>query len=440
MATIGSVLKNADLKSYIFRYLLFMYQLLKTDDFVSVSTNRLYANGDGDTSTYGKAELQAQIEAACTGHLRWCFEESVFLARQSWPAPPRTGSDVNEEDDKPSAGFFIGSLQMLKLFEFSKVFSLESNFVKECLQVGANLWLDALDEERDEKSGLWYKDTRKTYIAWGGRGDEGSEWLYFPDYRLGDLIYTWKALKSLEIMSCQFKSKDDEDISPDVTTRLKDLKLRAHDVRRTIIQRFAYEPQNSRSAMSKSVVERSDQRHPEQAVSKKESAPTSFAIAVRRSRERDRLLFYVKDAMLHDGIQWAFFTSDIKIEAYSAKNEPTEVNVQCSWQNTMRAQGIDHETTWKKPIRYALAIIMASHRVSLDNSKPPEKLAEISWERLPRCVMSHGLFPNQLDRDTKLPQRVTYGHRSEIQHSPWAIWELATLLLGRRFRNLELEM
>lgn len=418
-----------------------MYQLLKTDDFVSVSTHCVYQNGDGDTSTYGKAHVQAQIKAACTGHLRWCFEESVFLARQSWPASPSIGSDVNEKDDKPSAKFFTGSLQMLKLFEFSRVFEGEAKLVKQCLQVGSKLWLDALDAERDEKSGLWYKDTRKTYIAWGGRRDEGSEWLHFPDYRLGDLIYTWKALKSLETMSCQFECKDDEDNSPYAIKKLEYLKLRAHHVRQIILQRFAYQPQDSRFIKSNSPAERSNQRDPEQAVPKNGSPPSSFAIAVRRSRERDRLLFYAKDAMLHDGIEWGFFANDIKIEAYSAKNDPTEVNVQLLWQNTMQAQGIDHETTWRKPLRYALAIIMASHRISLDDSKTPEELANISWERLPRCVMSHGLFANQLDRDTKLPQERSFRwNKSERPHSPWATWELATLMLGQTFRNLELEM
>lgn len=109
------------------------------------------------------------------------------------------------KDDKPSAKFFVGSLQMLKQFEFSRVFEGEAKLVKGCLQVVANSWLDALDAERDEKSGLWYKDTRKTYIAWGGRREQGSGWLHFPDYRLGDLIYTWKALRSLEALSCQVK-------------------------------------------------------------------------------------------------------------------------------------------------------------------------------------------------------------------------------------------
>lgn len=409
-----------------------MYQLLKTNDYISTSQDQ----GE-NTSTFKKAELLARIKEACTGHLRWCFEEKVFLARQSWPALLGRGSNTNEPDNKPSAKFFVGSLQMLKLFEFSRVFEEEAKLVKECLQMGTILWLDALDAERDEKSRLWYKDTRKTYIAWGGRREQGSEWLHFPEYRLGDLIYTWKALKSLEAMSCQLK--DDKDDSPDTLKRLTDLKLREHDVRETILQRFAYQPQDGLTITSNSVVDHPNQRNPEQDVAKNGSAPVSFAIAVRRSRERDRRLFWAKDAMLHDGIEWEFFKNDIGIEAYTAKNELTKVNVQLSWQNTMQAQGIDHETTWKNPLRYALAVTMASRHISLDDSKSPDKLAELCWERLPRCVMSHGLFPNQLDRDMKLP-RSTYSHSHDIPHSHWATWEVATLMLGRRFKNLEIEM
>lgn len=412
-----------------------MYQLLKTDDFVS--THLTSQNQDKGSLAFEKAKLQARIKEACTGHLRWSFEETVFLASQSWPASSRTESDTSELDDKPIAKFFVGSLQMLKLFEFSRVFEGEAILIRKCLQMGTRLWLDALDTEQDEKSGLWYKDTRKTYIAWGGRREQGADWIQFPEYRLGDLIYTWKALKSLEAMSRQFK--DEKDNSPDTLRTLEDLKQRALDVRETILRRFAYQPQDAISTGSNSVVDHSNHRDSKQAVAKRRSAPVSFAIAVRRSRERDRRLFYAKDAMLHDGIEWGFFKNDIRIEAYSAKNELATVDVQLSWQNTIQAQGIDHETTWKKPLRYALAIIMASHNISLDESKSPEKLAELSWERLPRFVMLHGLFANQLDRDTKLPQSLNR-HYLDKPHSPWATWELATLMLGRRFNNVELEM
>ena len=111
-----------------------MYQLLKTDDYIS--TNIISQNLDKDASISGRARLQARIKEVCTGHLRWCFRDSVFLARQSWPAPSKTESDTDEPDDKPRAKFFVGSLEMLKLFEFSRVFEGEGKLVKGCLDMG----------------------------------------------------------------------------------------------------------------------------------------------------------------------------------------------------------------------------------------------------------------------------------------------------------------
>ena len=386
---------------------------------------------DADNSIFNN--LQGQMKEACAGHLRWCFDKNVFLARQSWPASPMIGSNTSEPDYKPSAKFFVGSLQMLKLFEFARVFTEEAKLVKECLQMGTTLWLEALDTERDEKSRLWYKDTRKTYVAWGGRREQGSEWIHLPEYRLGDLVYTWKALKSLEAMSRQFG--DGKIDLLDIVRTLEKSKLRAHDVRETILQRFIYQPRDALPD-ERSVANPHKQRDPEQVMVKTKPAPVSFAIAVRRSRDRDRRLFHAKDAMLHDGIEWNFFKNDISIEAYSAMNEPSPVDVQLSWQNTMEAQGIDNETIWRKPLRYALAIIMANHGISLDNSKFPDELAKLSWETLPRCVMPYGLFANELNRDTKLPQSLGYWPYHDLRQT----WEVATLMLGRRFRDIELGM
>lgn len=403
-----------------------------------MSTRFISQIRDPDFLEFKKSELQARIKEACAGHLQWCFDETVFLAHQSWPASPMTGSDTSKSNDKPSTKFFVGSLQMLKLFEFSRVFGGEVKLVKKCLQIGTTLWLEALVTERDERSRLWYKDTRKTYIAWGGRHEQGSESIHLPEYRLGDLIYTWKALKSLEGMTRQFQNEKDD--SPDTLQRLKDMKLRAHEVREVILERFVYQPQGSLSTNDKTVISRFNQRDPERGTAKDRSASSSFAIAVRRSRERDRQLFYAKDAMLHDGVEWGFFENDINIKAYGATHEPVKVDIQLVWKNTMQSQGIDHEIIWKKPLRYAMAIIMASHRVSLDDSQSADKLSDLSWERLLGCVMPHGLFAREIDRDTKLPHLWDSRLIPVKSHSPWATWEVATLMLGRRFKALELEM
>ena len=236
-------------------------------------------------------------------------------------------------------------------------------------------------------------------------------------------------------MSLEFKEGMDD--SPDTLTRLNDLKLRAHDVRETILQCFAYEPQDARSIDRNRVIERSNQRDFTRG---NESNRVPFAVAVRRSRESDRRLFYAKDAVLCEGVEWGFFKNDIKLEAYSAKFEPAKVDVQLSWQNTMQAQGIDHETTWKKPLRYAFAIIMAGHHISLDDSKTPDQMAELSCERLLRCVMPHGLFAHQLNLESKLPHLSRYWYLNEKSHSPWATWQVATLLLAKTFTKLELKL
>lgn len=183
----------ANIGSYIFRYLLFMYRMLDNDDHIcSPSTSSTLLD---DSPNFEKSVLQTRIKGACKGHLRWCFEKA-FLTSQSWPSTRKPEPNEMKPDSDPKEGAFIGSLQMLKLFEFAMVIEGEMSFVDECLMRGGRTWLDALIAERDDKSKLWYKDTKEYYLE-AGHGEE-QEFLDLPDYRLGDLIYIWKALKSLE--------------------------------------------------------------------------------------------------------------------------------------------------------------------------------------------------------------------------------------------------
>ena len=71
-----------------------MHQLVKKDKYISPFLKS--QTRDDDASIFN--ELQRQIKEACAGHLRWCFNPNIFLARQSWPAPPTTVSDTSESD------------------------------------------------------------------------------------------------------------------------------------------------------------------------------------------------------------------------------------------------------------------------------------------------------------------------------------------------------
>ena len=399
---------NAD--SYIFRYLLFMYRILDTDDHIHLNPVSSVLQDSSPTSE--KSAFQARIKVACKGHLRWCFEKA-FLSSQSWPAPKYRGDDVTPDDGKPEETF-VGSLQMLKLFEFSRIFEEESSLVNECLVKGSEIWLDAMNAEQDEKSKLWYTNMEMEYLESGLDG--GPEWLYLPDYRLGDLIYTWKALKSLEDL---VSKSDDEAFCMGVLEKLNEFKLRHYDVRRTILCHFLHVPPDDRPAQTSSV---------------EESRPnaSSFSVAVRRSRKRDRVQFTTKDTVLYDGYEWGFFQNDLDIEVLSDNMETVKPNVEFSWKNTLKAQGDDYrEEIWEKLLRYALAIILAGLG-SLDTSKAPEDLIKVSRKRLVDCVLPYGLFAETRDLDTQLPDSLP------LEGIERSAWEIPTLLLRQRFESMKL--
>ena len=402
------VAANAD--SYIFRYLLFIYRILDTDD--EINSTPVSSVLQDSSLILEKSALQARIKDTCKGHLRWCFEK-VFLTSQSWPAPNYRENDITP-DDRTREEAFVGSLQMLKLFEFARIFEEESSLVNGCLVRGSRIWLDAMAANQDEKSKLWYTDTKPDYLEVGMNG--GPESLSLPDYRLGDLIYIWKALKSLEAL---VSNSDDETFRMSILEKLNEFKLRHYDVRRIILSHFLYGPSDD---------------HPAQTSLAEESRPTtsSFSVAVRRSRKRDRVRFTPKDTMLYDGHKWGFFRNDLDIEVFSNNMETVKANVELSWKSTLKAQGEDYrEEVWENLLRYALAIIFAN-LASLDSSKTPEELMNVSRKSLIDCVLPHGLFAERRDFCTQLPDSLP------LVGTERSAWEIPTLLLRHRFHDMKL--
>ena len=419
-----SLLVVADPQSYIFRYLLFMYQVLETDEHIRPIPDS--TNQDTRKSNFEKRMLQDRIKEACEGHLLWCFEKDVLLASQSWPLS-KVEDNTDESDSIGSRQPFSGSLQMLKLFEYARIFNNEAKIVDRCLRSGAELWLDALTRNRDDKSKLWYGDTKQAHIAWEGHRGERSEWLRLPKYRLRDLICIWKALKGLEeLMLCS----SDEGFATEISKKLKKSELRHYDVRKMILQHFLCE---DFKAWAPNIADQSAPTDFGKTSERTEPFTGSFAIAVRRTRERDRLLLHATDAMLHDGFEWGFFKDDVDIEILSTREKITKADVQISWKNTIGAQGADREAIWEKPLKYALAITMARYG-SLDKTMSSEELEKLSWDRLFDCVAPCGLFINSTKQDTKRSERI---YLDCSQRSPW---EIPTLLLRKRFENLEVAL
>ena len=410
--------------SYIFRYLLSMYTVLTKGD--RNSTNPISASS---TPNSAKFLLEKRIRQACRGHLRWCFRKDVFLASHSWPLV--AGSEVYVDMARNSLGerAFVGSLQILKLSEFDSVFGEEErDLVATCIKTRVLSWLDALKSGRDPTSKLWYKN-KKTYIAWEGRHNEGSEVLDLPEYRLGDLIYIWRAIQSLEDLVKKLLVDREGTVIREIQESLNQNNLHSRDVQTLILKRFLCPMPGAGSSLD----DRSDAGYHEDTLTNSDRGADSFAVAVRRSRKRDRFIFFAKDIMLYDGIEWGFFQFDSRIEVFDERLEVVKVDVASSWKRTLEAQGANEELIWENPLRYALAIAMAYHDCSLDSSAlKPSEFADYCWKRLRGCVLSHGQFANRIGLDADRLVSVRYPISSRIT------WGIPPLLLKLRFKNFEL--
>ena len=409
-----------------------MYQILGVDQHVFFEPPT--SPSTFNTLNERRMTLQGRIKEACQGHLRWCFDKDVFLAKKSWPISKDAKKDIDSLQGDPGLWSFNGSLHLLKLFEFSSIFIEEGMFIEDCLRACANLWLDILNQGRDAKSGLWYR-YRETYVPWEGQKYEESETLNLPEYRLGELIYIWKALQSVEHMVVKFATN--QDFSTTILVRLGKLGLYHFDVRKLILTRFICLNLDSRSNMQLSPPTMPITRGQSSDAKPKietEGDAYAFVIAVRRSRVRDRTLFYAKDTLVYEGFGWGFFENDLKIEMPNPQNEIVKPEVSLAWKQTLRSQGIHQEAIWKKSLRYALAISMANEDKSLDRSKDPAELAKISCEQLHKLITPCGMFTS------KVYWRMNLQDARAFLDDPRSTWEVSTVLLRHRFKAMDLDL
>lgn len=86
-----------------------------------------------------KSVLQSRIKEACQGCLRWCFNRDVFLAQRSWPPSETVNNGLKSQEDDPDLKSFTGSLNLLKVYEFSQVTADDKVLVRDYLQACANM-------------------------------------------------------------------------------------------------------------------------------------------------------------------------------------------------------------------------------------------------------------------------------------------------------------
>jgi hypothetical protein len=216
----------------------------------------------------------------------------------------------------------------------------------------------------------------------------------------------------LQELASQANKELDGSIKP-LLDHLKTLDLLHHDVRKLILQRFICAIPRRRANDVKDVKPKQD---------------VTYAVAVSRSgsREADRFLFYAKDTLLYDGLQWGFFKND------------SDIDIQSAWRETVRSQGTDKEAIWKTPLRYGLAIIMETLMVdfdaNLDKSMTPKALAKWAGERLSKFTFPSGLIAERIDWNTKQPTLETDYCNAR------STFEIPTLLLRKEYDQTDFRL
>ena len=144
--------------------------------------------------------------------------------------------------------------------------------------------------------------------------------LNLPEYRLGELTYIWKALQSVKPMAVKFASK--QDFSTGILHRLHKLGLQHFNVRKLVLLRFTCLNQDSErndqlSSSSKGYTRGQDSNA--EPNSEADQSAYAFVIATRRSRTRDRILFYAKDTLVYAGFKWGFSRTTSKSNCSTLK-------------------------------------------------------------------------------------------------------------------------
>lgn len=320
---------------------------------------------DHSTEIFAK-NLQRRINATCSGHAVWLehagMVEGCFGANY-WP----NGRLIKPADEAALYVLAPPSLtdtpfQIIKLVELAFRSQEIKDNVKHVVSNIVRPWLDSLDQLNGRRFFAFPRPESKET-----KGNKV--------FRLGDHVWIWRALKSLEKLGLMDVSR-----RPTVTKvplkgnlskidkyegREEELLKRysAAEFRRHVLRRFTTENNESKQRM----------------------------LAVSRSASYNRFMFHAGDTALfyHENLEF-FEKSD------------------ALWQATIDAQKFhkenqESESAWSNPLRYALALMMRSQNYQL-NSRDPTDVWDTAKTLLEQISSDNGLFPGQVHSETKEPE------------------------------------
>ncbi|OAP63212.1 hypothetical protein AYL99_02439 [Fonsecaea erecta] len=395
--------------------------------------HRLLMSQEGIVDDSLKSSLHSEIEKLCKGHLEWCFEVAQKTKSGLWTTVYKPlGAKITTVDDHVHS-----ATNFLKLFEFYVEFPDSRPFVLATLKKRLLPWLKALQETRNKNSGLWESVRKTIQVSWWDSNYRQDEEVSIPNYDLCDCVEHWQTLQT--VFSIINEMKDNGNIRPDtgdaaaspllqaVTKELLDSletsglmkELDPSAFREKILERFSFEIERSSVETSIQSAELRIQAPGSGSLVEEMKGNKKRLLAIKRcAKERPRWNWYAEAMVLCPKYDLGFFDSDRPSQRLA------------EWSAAVEAQQFQIEQFWKKPLRYALALILAlDSKISLDKSKDPATMAVTCQTTLMGCVLSCGLMAEEMDPKTKKPQ-------SRLDYFPEAVFGVPYCLFRLTYENL----
>ena len=416
---------------YLFRFLLSMYAFLDRPEVVNQSL---------------RANLKRQIKSTCERHLDWAFDVARPY-KQGWALDYNlNGSYSKNEEPFHAHGWNTGVIQLVKLYEFRMVFQTVDDqlFVLQKLHKRLGPWFESLERLRDPKSDMWMSWYISVGVEWLDPQYRQNEIVTLPTYVVADLMVLWKAFRAVfELLNNTICEKILTEAKNSVKATLPKTWHKTFSpskLRTKIMDRFIYDHSTSvqdqlgPGISAKDASAQEGESHTNQDTFK--DSPGAKEMSAQPSRyggesntiprkrllafrwvgnDKPRYLWYSWASRIFEGVDSGFF------------GEQSSLRV---WKDTLEAQQIHRELSWRKVWRYALALRAAQHGQSLDMTMNADQMRSKVRERLLKCFFSNGEFPDSIDVTTKQPL------------SRWdcaQVFEIPLLLLGEeaRYSNVD---
>ncbi|OAP55761.1 hypothetical protein AYL99_09913 [Fonsecaea erecta] len=405
---------------FAFKFLLAMLTYLRAGDFEKEHFQPCQCNS-AERLACGfemRRRLSTRIEDTCRAHVAWIGQATFADGRfktHYWASGQEMSSDdgVNARDttlmpdasiststDMPFQILTDTPFQILKLSDFAAIFddddkALVRSYLLHCVRP----WIRHLDQKN-----------KRGFFAFSRTTDTPREG--YHNYRLEDHVWIWSALQVVDQLGLGRELKKER-------KQKKESKKSERKQSRSQVDSMSLEQESSQQDILKWGYSPAEfRRNVLRRFTVQNRAARQRMLAVARCWSESRFLLRTRDTAFFHDTKPAFFdrTDDL-------------------WKATINAQKYHEENqdaTWDSPLRYALALLMASKGLQI-NGRSPQDMLKTAKKVLFQSSSASGMLPGQLNMETKDPEIFQVKSRRDFYwhtcfETPYILWKVRSTL------------